>query len=589
MKGVHLFPQEEKQQGLNAPPGRAEIVDTDYDPVINMTFAEYESNLKKHAEQFESVHEKLSGLVLGLIAAGALSNAWNPVGWVLGAIVAVMQLLSAFKVFDEKSAWDKDRAMGAWNRISNFYQASVLGEPTGEKTADGKDKYTGGLTSIMSPSHFTDETVQTIMNVALKGLCIYEAVFYHERNRTSWKSDETKANLDQLVELCKKLKQNFLSKLKSYEKVYHIEYQKIPVILGDSLFTEDLNILKVRVADINIHEPFTDVTFEFISIKLKRKAEYVGASIPFTDFIDAASSKATELEKILSNDELKKQMFTLGAAQIELQKLKKFITADEADELLFKNWMNTAPAYDKAEYSYNWNMPFDPKAAQNRNLTEGDYLSQKCQGMDRVLQDFANKVPPYQNATAQDVIKVLKDAKAHHDKQYKGKPGSGFCKSVARGGSPGAAYALKKFGINLNDYDEDFNLKKIERPSAFTNAIGETDTRSNRPIPGVEVPNGYTDERVKAPVPKATPPAPAPAPLAPNATPEQPKPQPAPNTPTAPAPVKPSAPANTLQAENKTPQKQAPKKKSLWWLWILAIGTGYYMLKDQQPKKKENG
>ena len=251
--------------------------------------------------------------------------------------------------------------------------------------------------------------------------------------------------------------------------------------------------------------------------------------------------------------------------------------------------MNTAPAYDKAEYSYNWNMPFDPKAAQNRNLTEGDYLSQKCQGMDRVLQDFANKVPPYQTATAQDVIKVLKDAKAHHDKQYKGKPGSGFCKSVARGGSPGAAYALKKFGINLNDYDEDFNLKKIERPSAFTNAIGETDTRSNRPIPGVEVPNGYTDERVKAPVPKATPPAPAPAPLAPNATPEQPKPQPAPNTPTVPAPVKPSAPANTLQAENKTPQKQAPKKKSLWWLWILAIGTGYYMLKDQQPKKKENG
>ena len=209
--------------------------------------------------------------------------------------------------------------------------------------------------------------------------------------------------------------------------------------------------------------------------------------------------------------------------------------------------------------------------------------------MDRVLQDFANKVPPYQNATAQDVIKVLKDAKAHHDKQYKGKPGSGFCKSVARGGSPGAAYALKKFEINLNDYDEDFNLKKIERPSAFTNAIGETDTRSNRPIPGVEVPNGYTDERVKAPVPKATPPAPAPAPLAPNATPEQPKPQPAPNTPTAPAPVKPSAPANTLQAENKTLQKQAPKKKSLWWLWILAIGTGYYMLKDQQPKKKENG
>lgn len=588
MKGVHLFPQEEKQQGLNAPPGRAEIVDTDYDPVINMTFAEYENNLQEHAQLAMSVHEKMSALVVGLITVGALSNAWNPVGWVLAAVALVIRVLVELKVFNEKSAWDKDRAEGAWNEISNYYEYSVLGERTGETDEQGRPKHRGGLASMLSSTHFLDETVQTMMNTALKGLCIYEAVFLKERGK-DWSSKETKANLDQLRDLGQALKSNFLGKIKTYERVYNIEYQKIPVNLGDSLFSGDLHDLKVRQAPIDLQDPFTDVTFELIAIKLKRKPEYEGAGITFSDFKDAASPKASFLEKVLNDPNEVKGLFELGKQQISTLKLDGYLTADEADRLLFKNWMNTAPAYDKAEYSYNWNMPFDPKAAQNRNLTEGDYLSQKCQGMDRVLQDFANKVPPYQNATAQDVIKVLKDAKAHHDKQYKGKPGSGFCKSVARGGSPGAAYALKKFEINLNDYDEDFNLKKIERPSAFTNAIGETDTRSNRPIPGVEVPNGYTDERVKAPIPKATPPAPAPAPLAPNATPEQPKPQPAPNTPTAPAPVKPSAPANTLQAENKTPQKQEPKKKSLWWLWILAIGAGYYMLKDQQPKKKENG
>ena len=104
MKGVHLFPQEEKQQGLNAPPGRAEIVETDYDPVINMTFAEYENNLQEHTQLAMSVHEKMSALVVGLITVGALSNAWNPVGWVLAAVALVIRVLVELKVFNEKSA-----------------------------------------------------------------------------------------------------------------------------------------------------------------------------------------------------------------------------------------------------------------------------------------------------------------------------------------------------------------------------------------------------------------------------------------------------------------------------------------------------
>jgi len=461
MKGVHLFPQEEKQQGLNAPPGRAEIVETDYDPVINMTFAEYENNLQEHAQLAMSVHEKMSALVVGLITVGALSNAWNPVGWVLAAVALVIRVLVELKVFNEKSAWDKDRAEGAWNEISNYYEYSVLGERTGETDEQGRPKHRGGLASMLSSTHFLDETVQTMMNTALKGLCIYEAVFLKERSK-DWSSKETKANLDQLRDLGQALKSNFLGKIKTYERVYNIEYQKIPVNLGDSLFSGDLHDLKVRQAPIDLQDPFTDVTFELIAIKLKRKPEYEGAGITFSDFKDAASPKASFLEKVLNDPNEVKGLFELGKQQISTLKLDGYLTADEADRLLFKNWMNTAPAYDKAEYSYNWNMPFDPKAAQNRNLTEGDYLSQKCQGMDRVLQDFANKVPPYQNATAQDVIKVLKDAKAHHDKQYKGKPGSGFCKSVARGGSPGAAYALKKPLIGVHHIEGHIAANYIE-------------------------------------------------------------------------------------------------------------------------------
>ena len=78
---------------------------------------------------------------------------------------------------------------------------------------------------MLSSTHFLDETVQTMMNTALKGLCIYEAVFLKERSK-DWSSKETKANLDQLRDLGQALKSNFLGKIKTYERVYNIEYQK---------------------------------------------------------------------------------------------------------------------------------------------------------------------------------------------------------------------------------------------------------------------------------------------------------------------------------------------------------------------------
>lgn len=80
MKGAYLIPDTSEEGKLQGPIGAAEITNTNYDPVINMTYEEYESNLQKHAQLSLSVHEKLSGVILGLIAMGALSNAWNPVG-----------------------------------------------------------------------------------------------------------------------------------------------------------------------------------------------------------------------------------------------------------------------------------------------------------------------------------------------------------------------------------------------------------------------------------------------------------------------------------------------------------------------------
>ena len=74
MKGVHLFPQEEKQQGLNAPPGRAEIVETDYDPVINMTFAEYENNLQDNEERLPFQTDSL----LQCLYPYPCISAWSP-------------------------------------------------------------------------------------------------------------------------------------------------------------------------------------------------------------------------------------------------------------------------------------------------------------------------------------------------------------------------------------------------------------------------------------------------------------------------------------------------------------------------------
>ena len=123
MKGAYLIPDTSEEGKLQGAIGAAEIKDVNYDPIINMTYEEYESNLQKHAQLSLSVHEKLSGVILGLIAMGALSNAWNPVGWILAGVAAIIGLASQIGLFKDKSTWDGERTGKAWDKISHYYEA----------------------------------------------------------------------------------------------------------------------------------------------------------------------------------------------------------------------------------------------------------------------------------------------------------------------------------------------------------------------------------------------------------------------------------------------------------------------------------
>ena len=178
MRGKHLFSNKSSSQGaLKGAVGTADIKDVSYDPIINMNFVEYENNLQNHAQAAESVHSTLSKVVMGMILTGALSNAWNPVGWVLGAVAGVLELAISLGVFKEKSSWDSDRARRAWTVVSRFYERNVYGGKTGRKNEKGEDIYTGGLAQIISSTSAQDELVQGIMNHTYFGLCVYEAVF----------------------------------------------------------------------------------------------------------------------------------------------------------------------------------------------------------------------------------------------------------------------------------------------------------------------------------------------------------------------------------------------------------------------------
>ena len=98
MRVGYLIPKNKK--GLKGAPGQSEVTNTSYDTVINMTFSEYESNLKDHAGLSSSVHTAIGAAVLTAIKIGALSNSWNPVGWILGAVDAVITLDIKLGVFD---------------------------------------------------------------------------------------------------------------------------------------------------------------------------------------------------------------------------------------------------------------------------------------------------------------------------------------------------------------------------------------------------------------------------------------------------------------------------------------------------------
>lgn len=568
MKGAHLIPKNEmegKPQGLTG----AEVTDVNYDPIINMTYEEYEDNLSKIMGGVQSIHQKLSDVVMGLIAMGALTNAWNPVGAILAGVAMIVGLLNALGIFDDKAAWDKDRTGAAWDKISNYYEHAVLGKRTGEMK-NGKPVFTGGLSTMASATKLQDELVQTLMNNALKGLAIYEAVFADEANK-SWKSNVSEKNTAQLARLSRSLRENFIGKIRSYEKVYHIGWTTIRVSLADGIFDEDFNNLGIGVHPIGHSR---EVAFDLNVIQLKRKEEYIGMGLTFTDFNDAASGKAAFFESQFASKEGRDMMFTLGLKLIETLKLNQYLTSDEAEYYGFKNWYNNAVAFDKATYNNGWDIPYNQKI---HRVTEPMHADNQCRNMGLVLSDFIDKRGEYKNATAQDLLKLLKAAKARHNKFNI--PGKGVaapnCHQLSARDMPKVLTAFKAFGLNPNDYDDNFDFRKIASLPSPSDPSGQSSNFTQNS--GLITPDGYTDEHPYNPL-RREPARPSP----PNQGQNQGQSQ----------ETKPSTPALQPQATPQATPEPAPstpggdKKKSLWWIWLLVAAGGLYMI---TKKEKKNG
>lgn len=582
MKGAYLIPDTSEEGKLQGPIGAAEITNVNYDPVINMTYEEYESNLQKHAQLSLSVHEKLSGVILGLIAMGALSNAWNPVGWILAGVAAIIGLASHIGLFKDKAAWDGERTGKAWDKISHYYEASVLGQRTG-KVENGKPVFSGGLATMASATAIQDELVQTIINSALKGLTIYEAFFAKEAAE-SWKSDTSKKNTEQLARLTRDLKNNFLGKIKSYERVYDITWTKINVSLADGIFDEDYLSMGLEPEPIGLgRDRRKDITFELYAIQLKRKKEYIGAGLTFSDFNDAASPKATFFEKEFADEKGRKEMFKFGETIIKTLALEGYLTSDEADYYNAMNWLNSADAYDKAAYLHNWDTPWNPKITSK---TEENFVNSQCVNMSLVMGAFLRKEHPYHNAKPQDLIKLLKAAKTRHDKYNTRGRGTVApdCQQLLRT-NPKVIEAFKAMGMNINDYDDNFNYLKRELFPSPTDPNGQSPSQFSQ-NGGLINPNGYTNEYPYSPYTPAPtrpqggqalkPSAPSqPTPTVPNQAKSQP-------TPTVPnqgkSQLAPTAPTQPAVQEKKS------KKKSLWWIWLLVAGAGLYVINENDKK-----
>ena len=509
----------------------------------------------------------------------ALSNAWNPVGWILAGVAAIIGLASQIGLFKDKSTWDGERTGKAWDKISHYYEASVLGQRTG-KVENGRPVFSGGLATMASATAIQDELVQTIINSALKGLTIYEASFAKEAAK-SWKSDTSKKNTEQLARLTRDLKNNFLGKIKSYERVYDITWTKINVSLADGIFDEDYLSMGLEPEPIGLgRDQRKDITFELYAIQLKRKKEYIGAGLTFSDFNDAASPKATFFEKEFADEKGRKEMFKFGETIIKTLALEGYLTSDEADYYNAMNWLNSADAYDKAAYLHNWDASWNPKTTSK---TEENFANSQCVNMSLVMSAFLRKEHPYHNAKPQDLIKLLKAAKSRHDKYNTRGRGTVApdCQQLLRT-NPKVIDAFKGMGMNINDYDDNFNYLKRELFPSPTDPNGQSPSQFSQ-NGGLINPNGYTDEYPYSPY--------TPAPTRPQggealtpSVPSQPTPT-VPNQGTSQlAPTVPNQGTSQQTPTQPAVQKKKPKKQSLWWLWLLVAGAGLYVINENDRK-----
>lgn len=573
MRGKHLFSDKSSSQGaLKGAVGTADIKDVSYDPIINMNFVEYENNLQNHAQAAESVHSTLSKVVMGMILTGALSNAWNPVGWVLGAVAGVLELAISLGVFKEKSSWDSDRARRAWTVVSRFYERNVYGEKTGRKNEKGEDIYTGGLAQIISSTSAQDELVQGIMNHTYFGLCVYEAVFKIIKE-TNWKSEESKSHTNDLYNMVQKLKNNFYGKIKSYGLVYQIAEDSIPITLSEGVFDafyKELNLAGDPIDWLDRER----IVFSMPTFGLNRKNDAIGMGVTFTDFRDASLPKAQTFENYYKDEVGRKELFDIGKKNIEILKLDNLLSSDEAEYYAYMNWLNSASAFEKG-------MTFNGGALNTYLKREGEQgYNTQCKSLTGMIEDFLFKRKNYENATKGDVILAAKEIKKMYDSIKDSNPKQGYCYQQLNRKSQNSYIkrAFEKFGLDINDFDENFNLVAKKPTSPTSDILSGNQSGSNLKEYGLEIPKGYTDERPKGPTPKVEPTHPAPSPDRGNIT---------QTVPTAPVVTPPESQRTDLVA---TPTGESPQKKRKSWWWILLLaGSGFciYQINKQNKKKNE--
>ena len=117
-------------------------------------------------------------------------------------------------------------------------------------------------------------------------------------------------------------------------------------------------------------------------------------------------------------------------------------------------------------------------------------------------------------------------------------------------------------GMNINDYDDNFNYLKKELFPSPTDPNGQSPSQFSQ-NGGLINPNGYTDENPYSPYT----PEPAGAQSTTQLTPNQGTSQLTPTAPTQPA-----------------VQNKKSKKQNLWWLWLLVAGAGLYVINENDRK-----